>query len=264
MLAIDPTTMNLDQALADFAAYGYAPLGQVLSASGIEVLSNKCIDLMLGHVRYPDMFFQHDAANGRYADLSYGKGWIGPSLAYRKVEGLERDEKLCAWIENPLFARIAGIVLGDAVSLYRAVLWNKAAHAGTELPWHQDDGRFWGIDRPPCLQIWTALDDADEGNGCVEIVPGSHLNGLASAEGGTVQAQQLERAKASEKAVKLQVKAGEAVLIHNHVWHRSGRNSSDRPRRAIGISYLDAATRCMRRKRAPRTFRRVFAGITDL
>ena len=64
------------------------------------------------------------------------------------------------WIENALFARIARSVLGDEVALYRAVLWNKAAQTGMNLPWHQDDGRFWGLDRAPSLQIWTALDDA--------------------------------------------------------------------------------------------------------
>ena len=36
----------------------------------------------------------------------------------------------------------------------------KGADGGTELPWHQDGGSFWGLDRDPELQIWTALDDA--------------------------------------------------------------------------------------------------------
>ena len=152
-------------------------------------------------------------------------------------------------------------MIGAAVSLYRAVLWNKAAHAGTELPWHQDDGNFWGIDRHPCLQIWTALDDAGEDSGCIEFVPASHLASLASPEGGTVQTNRLAESNVEQRSVKVTARAGEAILIHNHIWHRSGRNGTSLPRRAIGISYLDAATRCLRRRRAPREFRRVFEEV---
>jgi len=51
-------------------------------------------------------------------------------------------------------------VLGDEVAIYRATLFGKSARGGTNLPWHQDGGSFWGLDRDPRLQVWTALDDA--------------------------------------------------------------------------------------------------------
>ena len=46
---------------------------------------------MDGDRQYDGLFFQHDSASGRYEDLEYGRGWVGPSRAYRKIEGLERD-----------------------------------------------------------------------------------------------------------------------------------------------------------------------------
>ena len=259
---LDPAavTLDLQAPLADFAAYGHARLGRVLSEAGLAVLRARSDALMLGAVGYPGLFYQHDSASGSYQDLAFGRGWVGPSLAYRKLEKLELDPLFLAWIENPLFERIAHAVLGEDIALYRAVLWNKAARAGTELPWHQDDGNFWGLDRPPCLQIWTALDDAGARAGCVEVLPGSHLAGLASPEGGTVQRHRLEAAEAERRALPLPARAGEAMLIHNHLWHRSRTNLTDEPRRALGISYLDAATRCLRRRRAPREFRRLFTG----
>jgi len=258
MLAAAAANLDLEAPLAEFAACGYARLGVVLSPRGARCLRARCEDLMTGARARPGVFYQHDSASGRYADLAYGKGWVGPSRAYRKLEHLELDAAFLAWIENPLFERIARAVLGDAVSLYRAVLWNKAAHAGTELPWHQDDGKFWGIDRAPCLQIWTALDDSPEDAGCLEVVPGTHRDGLASPEGGTVQAHRLQAAGVERRAVRLAARAGEAILIHNHLWHRSGRNRSAAPRRAMSVSYLDAATRCLRRRRPAREFRRLF------
>ena len=112
MLLVDPNTLNIDHPLAEFARHGYARLGVVLNPDGVECLRCRCDEFMLGAVQYPNMFFQHDSPNGRYADLRYGKGWVGPSLHYRKIEGLELDDTMRLWIENALFARIARTVLG--------------------------------------------------------------------------------------------------------------------------------------------------------
>lgn len=256
----DPTEPRaLDEVLEHFWTHGYARLGVQLSEAGLGALREQSRRLMMGEERHEGMFFQHDAPSGRYEDLAYGAGWVGPSLAYRKLEGLERDAQFRAWIENPLFRRIAAEVLGVPALLYRAVLWNKAPQGGTVLPWHQDDGRFWGISRSPCLQMWTALDDAGVDAGCVEVLPGSHRLGLASREGGTVQASSLSEREAETHKVQLPARAGEVILLHNHVWHRSGVNNTGHPRRALGFSYLHADTRCLRKRRAPRTFTRVFA-----
>ena len=258
MLAVDAGTYRVDEALEHFRQYGYARLGPVLSATGRIELRLTVEQLMSGKLKYPGMFFQHDSSTGRYQDLQYGKGWIGPSTRYRKIERLELDLLFWRWICNPLFARIAQSHLGPSVSLYRAVLWNKAPTAGTELPWHQDDGKFWGIDRAPSLQIWTALDDVPVASGCVQVFPGTHHQGLASAEGGTVQAHDVARQMRQSQPVDLPARAGEAMLIHNHTWHRSGHNQTQLPRRALGISYLEAGTRCLRKRRAPRRFLSVF------
>jgi ectoine hydroxylase-related dioxygenase (phytanoyl-CoA dioxygenase family) len=60
--------------------------------------------------------------------------------------------------------------------------------------------------------------------------------------------------------VSVPAAAGDVVLIHNHVWHRSGRNRTGRPRRALTVCLMSAATRCLRKRRAPREFYALFAG----
>jgi phytanoyl-CoA hydroxylase len=222
-------------------------------------LRQRSDDLMLGRVAYDGLFFQRDTTTGRYEDLAYGHGYEGPSLNYRKVEKLEKDPLFFAWLTNPLFERVCrGWIEGD-VTLYRAVLMNKASQGGTVLPWHQDGGRFWGLDRDPMLQIWTALDDAPIEAGCVEFLPGTHRGGLATPLGGVVPVELVER-EAARTPVRAPVKAGSALLIHNHVWHRSGVNRTASPRRAFSVCYMSAATRCLRVKRAPRIFQVAFKG----
>ena len=120
------------------------------------------------------------------------------------------------------------------------------------------DGRFWGLDRPPVLQVWTALDDAPMDAGCLEVVPGSHLGGLATPEGGTIPSECLDRERAEERAQSLPAICGESILIHNHTWHRTGQNHTQMPRRAVSVSFLSSDVSCVRRRRAPRQFLRLF------
>ncbi len=245
--------------IASLRVEGFARVGRVIDEPLLAVLRERADQIMLGERTIPGLFFQHDAASGRYEDLPYGEGWVGPSRSYRKIEKLERDEAFRALIENALFERLVRAVLPGEVTLYRAVLFNKAPKASSPLPWHQDGGRFWGLDRDPEIQIWTALDDAPPHGGCLEVLPRSHLGGLATPLGGVVPREHLDRERADARAVQLPARAGEVILIHNMLWHRSGPNEGDAPRRAFTVCYLDAATRCLRTKRAPRRFEPVFA-----
>ncbi len=252
------SSFDVAGALAHFRAHGWARLGVVAGSETLDRLRARADDIMLGRVVHEGLFFQRDSATGRYEDLEFGRGWEGPGLGYRKIEKLEIDPVFRAWLENPAFERVARAFIGDEIVIYRAMLFNKEARGGTDLPWHQDGGSFWGLSRDPELQIWTALDDAPAEAGCVEVVDGSHLGGLATPLGGTVPADVALRAGAEPRALPLPARAGEALLIHNYVWHRSGRNATGRPRRAFTTSYMSAATRCMRTRRAPRSFLRVF------
>jgi ectoine hydroxylase-related dioxygenase (phytanoyl-CoA dioxygenase family) len=229
-----------------------------MSEEGLVSLRQRADDLMTGRAPDPGLFFQLDTDTGSYRDLIFGCGYQGPSLNYRKIEKLEKDELFLEWLRNRVFQRIADALLGPRSVIYRAVLMNKASTGGTVLPWHQDGGLFWGLDRDPKLQIWTALDDTPVEAGAVEVVAGSHLAGLATPLGGVIP-DPIVRARGAEQAsVPLAARAGEVLLLHNYVWHRSLVNRSGHPRRAFSVCYMSADTRCTRKKRAPRQFFRAF------
>jgi hypothetical protein len=256
MLCPGAAELPLEPALAALATEGWTRIGRVVAGDTLAALRERADDLMHGRVVNEGLFFQHDAPTGRYADLEYGRGWQGPMPDYRKIEKLEKDPLYLAFMRNPLFERIARARIAGAVTLFRAVLFSKPASGGTELPWHQDGGRFWGVDRDPTLQIWTALDDAPAEAGCLEIVPRTHLTGLVTPDGGVVPAGHL--GDRVDGRIAVPAAAGEVLLLHNHVWHRSGRNTTGRPRRALTLCFMSAATRCLRKKRAPRVFTEIF------
>jgi phytanoyl-CoA hydroxylase len=257
---LEPGALDLDlrPAFAAFAERGWARLGRVATDETLALLRARADDLMLGRVVHEGLFFQHDAESGRYDDLAFGKGYEGPSLEYRKIEKLERDVLFRAWLANTLFERVARALIAGPVAIYRALLFCKGARGGSVLPWHQDGGSFWGLDREPFLQIWTALDDAPVEAGCVEVLDASHRAGLATQLGGVIPRTVLDARGADARAMPLPARAGEALLVHNHVWHRSGVNTTKKPRRAFTVSYMSAATRCLRKKKKPRVFVEVF------
>jgi len=94
------------------------------------------------------------------------------------------------------------------------------------------------------ITVWTALDPATRANGCVQIIPGSHKFGLLNPEhtSGFLSEENIEEYAPDSAVEYLEMEAGEAVLLHNWLLHRSDTNSTDIPRRAFSVCYMDART----------------------
>ena len=48
-----------------------------------------------------------------------------------------------------------------------------------------------------------------------------------------------------EKVISLEAEAGEAILLHNFLLHKSGINSTPMSRRAFSVTYMDSETRTL-------------------
>ena len=250
--------IDVSGAIDTWREQGFVKLGRVVDDATLERLRTRAVELMLGQVTWPGLFFQMDTSTGDYRDAPLGLGWQGPSLNYRKLEKLELDDQFRELIRHPSLEPLVRALIPGRVTLYRAIIFNKAAGGGSEIPWHQDGGRLWGLSRDPEVQVWTALDDAPLSGGCLDVVPGSHRWGLSTPLGGVVPDDVVLRHDVDAKVVRLPVEAGESVLLHNLVWHRSGKTSTGQRRLGFSACYLSDDTRCVRKKKTPRTFFEVF------
>jgi phytanoyl-CoA hydroxylase len=234
-----------DQQWWQYHERGYLHLGKLLDDSRLAQLQQRIDDIMLGKVSYEKMFMQLDAG-GAYENLNFQElGFKGARLDYRKIEDLERDPLFLAYMQFPIFREICDYHYGAhaSISIMRAMFMNKPARKGTILPWHQDGGEGWGLDRDPLATVWTALDPATIANGCVQIIPGSHKLGLLSKRGHTLSPEHVEQHCPDSKIVYLELKPGEVVLLHNLLVHRSDVNKTDTPLRGFIVCYMDARTR---------------------
>jgi len=125
----------------------------------------------------------------------------------------------------------------------------KPAGKGGVNMWHQDSP-YWGILTPKDAQVtaWVALDDVDESNGCMSMVPRSHLWGNSIEFLHTLKSfddmRGVKEFLGNEvKVVACPVKKGHVHYHHSLTWHGSHANTSDRPRRAIALHYMTDQTR---------------------
>lgn len=178
------------------------------------------------------------------------------------LHNFSREPGLCVWqivniweaskaFRNLIFNRQ---VIEEAAQLTGAAqlrVWHdqvqyKPAGIGGVNMWHQDFP-YWPILRSPSeITAWIALDDVDEDNGCMSMVPGSHL------WGNQIQLlhalKQFDAMPSSFESRKIEVRRcpvgkGEVHFHHSLTWHGSHANTSGRPRRALAIHYMTQETR---------------------
>ena len=136
--------------------------------------------------------------------------------------------------------------LGDEVDLWFDSIFTKPARIGEATPWHQDIG-LWTqnpITKPKkpfyqnALTIWMAIDKADQLNGCLQVLPGSHKGDVVEhiRYEDSIHVE-LPRDMVQDLPVDhIELEAGDAIVWHAHLWHYSPVNRSDRNR--IGIAQV--------------------------
>ena len=129
-------------------------------------------------------------------------------------------------------------VVGAPVRVEFAQWYCKPARSlQSVIPWHQDRA-FWSSRRPPTTTAWIALDDCRTVNGCMHVLPRSHggssLRAHAAVAGSSIRGCSVD---VTEVEIPMEIEAGEALLYHERLVHRSGGNATDAPRRALVLGW---------------------------
>jgi phytanoyl-CoA hydroxylase len=152
-------------------------------------------------------------------------------------------------VHNPVIAgNVAQLLGAREVRLWHDQIQYKPAGTGGVNFWHQDS-LYWPLVTPKNTQVtaWIALDDVDEENGCMWMVPGSHgwgdnIEFLHSLKPTGFRSMPAERQGHQVKVQACPVKKGCVHYHHALTWHGSDKNLSERSRRAVALHFMDEQT----------------------
>jgi phytanoyl-CoA hydroxylase len=216
---------------------------------------------LLGPHVYADA--EADALRERLEQVIAGNSEKQPELLRNMLGGSEQVviQAVNIWEADDLFRRhleqpavcwmVAQLIGHPVLRVWHDQIQYKPPRIGGATAWHQDHP-YWPIIQPADLvSAWVALDDADIENGCMWMVPRSHLWG--PHKGGTIGTDpgtfaplpDLSLIPDRERVapVPCPVRKGQVMFHHCLTWHGSPPNRSDRGRPAIAVHYMPGYTR---------------------
>ncbi|WP_375424238.1 phytanoyl-CoA dioxygenase family protein [uncultured Friedmanniella sp.] len=154
------------------------------------------------------------------------------SMVYRQRPELRR------FIFGPVMEQICRRLLGEDAYLFWEQYVIKAADPDTRFAWHQDSG-YVHEDHEPYLTCWIALDDVNEENGSVYLLPYSRSGIRSYIKHVRIDSGDQVCYFGSDPGMPVCVPAGSIVCFSSTVIHRSGANLTDRLRRVYLLQYSD-------------------------
>ena len=146
---------------------------------------------------------------------------------------------------NRMVNSVAKLLDSDSpVCHFHTKLMQKEPKVGGAWEWHQDYG-YWYKNQflfpDQLVSVMIALTEANKGNGCLQVIKGSHKlgrvnHGFAGEQVGADMTMVNHALKTLEH-VYVEINPGDALFFHSNILHRSEANLSDRPRWSLISCY---------------------------
>ena len=225
-----------------FQTQGYVIIEDLYSRDAMQALKQHAIDMCLDPTTPTENVKWNAKAK---AESEKYQGAQALHSFWRPHTISEPFRNLCA--DPTLTDRLASI-LGPDVVTFNGLAIFKSSEIGLAFPYHQDMWYFQkNNDIAQSCAIWLALDDADEENGCLWVVPESHSGRLydhvePAGEYNQQEFREVLEAREMEE-VSVQLQSGSALFFDGRLLHRSGPNKSRRDRACYVIHNTSADTR---------------------
>jgi non-haem Fe2+, alpha-ketoglutarate-dependent halogenase len=189
------------------------------------------------------IFSKSDAESYRARLEAFERSQGGPlSGALRNKPHL-----LFTWIDelvrHPTILDAVQAILGPNLLVWSSSFFTKEANDPAFVSWHQDS-TYWGLSTPDVVTAWVGFTDSDVQNGCMQVIPGTHLKDQLPHKDTFAKNNLLTRGQEVQvdvdpkDAVDLVLQAGEMSLHHVRLVHGSQPNRSDDRRIGYAIRYV--------------------------
>ncbi len=223
-LAVPPTITEAQR--QQYREKGYFVLERVIPESMLQMLREECAAFISR--RNAEM----DAAgvNELGSDIRDNRYFI--ANRYRE------SQRLPEFIFGDLMAEICRATIGPDAYLFYEQWVIKGAEKGVKFSWHQDSG-YVKAPHKPYVTCWSTLDDVNEENGTVYLLPYSRAGGNQRVEHVRV-GRDMVGYHGNDPGDAVIVPAGSVAVFSSVCFHRSGENRSPSMRRVYLTQYAAA------------------------
>jgi phytanoyl-CoA hydroxylase len=240
---LDRLPDRIDQQDVDFfASNGYLAANGLLTQDEVEDCKAALSDLIGRKMSWDNRVWSQEepyfAKGGEDARAD------DPELRIRKLAYFVQIEpRLDALSHHPRLMAAVDQLIGEGSRMVQDMALLKPPFRGSEKPWHQDTAYFDWTPLGGILGTWIALDEARVENGCMQVVPGSHLGGPVPHF--HVRDCQIPDSQMQvERAVTIPLQPGGVLFFSGLLYHGTPPNSTPYRRRALQFHY--AAAHCTR------------------
>ncbi|MEQ8899470.1 MAG: phytanoyl-CoA dioxygenase family protein [Roseovarius sp.] len=164
-------------------------------------------------------------------DLDKGHSPDSPRLTRIKIPH-KQDPYFWEVLQNSVMTQVLNDLLGPDTTILTSKLNTKAPGGGRAVEWHQD-WAFYPHTNDNLLAFGLMLEDVDEANGPLMVIPGTHRGPVLDHTSNGVFAGAInpdDPAFDRDRIVTLTGKAGSMTVHHARLLHGSAPNRSDRAR----------------------------------
>ena len=223
--------------LAQFESDGYAVVrGLVASADCAALKAAAESDLANvkepveyeADTQYPGAPVSHDAPGGR--------------TVRRLLQAYARGRIFARWGTAPAIAARLKQLLGPRVDLSQShhnCVMTKNPRYSSVTQWHQDI-RYWSFERPELISVWIALGREFVENGCLLVLPGTHVMDIAPERFDA--ALFLRPGDAANRELiatqrRVELDAGDVLFFHCRLFHAAGNNQTGDTKFSLVFTY---------------------------
>jgi phytanoyl-CoA hydroxylase len=156
---------------------------------------------------------------------------VGGRTVRRLKQALSRDFLFTEWMMRPSVLGRLQQLLGPEVVCplaHHNCIMTKQPEFSSETGWHQDI-RYWSYAKPSLINAWIALGCEQIANGCLQVIPGSHVVEFHRTQ---FDADVFFRPDLPENQPWIQTRQyvelnpGDVLFFHCKTLHAAGRNTT--------------------------------------
>jgi len=237
--AISSPAALTDEHVGHYREKGFIAVDNVFNAEEIEGAKQGLAHLICGgNPEFKTIWFE-EAAKGQKLTPEELEAYVRKLMWFTEFE-----PRLKALSNHATMRSIGRRLLGSDSTMIQDMALLKPPHVGREKPWHQDNAYFLYEPFDLVMGTWAALDAATPENGCMHVIPGSHLQG-PKPHYHDRDCQLPDEMVDTQNVTVVPLKPGGVLFFNGLLHHGTPPNRSSARRRAVQFHYASVLCRKM-------------------